>query len=187
MIAEIARITKHNALDFYNTMVQSCVKLNKNDKVVEVLTHLAKHSIARNIGFCEGVMKQLAGARWFKEALQVYPILTSDGLEPSTVMCSCMICFAADCGEHELANHHYSRLCSLSTPNLRTCMTMLQVHSQRGDWQAALAVYRDMQVRKVKIDSHAMNMVMGICAAAGMACEVEQLLAEAEAVVPDLV
>jgi pentatricopeptide repeat protein len=44
-----------------------------------------------------------------------------------------------------------------------------------------------MQVRKVKIDGHAMNMVMGICAAAGMASEVEQLLAEAEAVAPELV
>jgi len=92
-----------------------------------------------------------------------------------------MICFAADCGEYELAMHFYSKLCVSAAPNLRTCMTMLQVHSKRGDWQAALAVYRGMQMRKVKIDSHVLNMVMGICAAAGRAIEVERLLAEAEA------
>jgi len=28
-VVEIARITKHNGLDFYNTMVQSCVKIGK--------------------------------------------------------------------------------------------------------------------------------------------------------------
>jgi pentatricopeptide repeat protein len=98
-----------------------------------------------------------------------------------------MVSFAADCGEHELAKHFYSRLCSLATPNLRTCMTILQVHSKQGDWQAALAVYRDMQARKIKIDGHVLNSVMGICAAAGMASEVEQLLAEADFLDPVLV
>lgn len=44
-----------------------------------------------------------------------------------------------------------------------------------------MAVYRLMQVQNVKIDSHVLNTVMGICAAAGMPNEVEQLLAEAEA------
>jgi len=185
-IVEITRITKHTAVDFYNTMVQSCIQMNKNSKVAEVLTHMAKHKIHRNISFCEGVLKQLAGARWFKEALHIYPILMPQGSEPSTVICSCMICFAADCGEHELAKHFYTRLGSLATPNLRTCMTMLQVHGKRGDWQAALAVYRDMQARKVSIDSTALNMVMGVCAAAGKAEEVEQLLAEAEADVSKL-
>jgi len=68
----------------------------------------------------------------------------------------------------------------------------LQVHSKQRDWQAALAVYREMQVREVKIDGHMLNMVTGICAAAGMASEVEKVLAEAEAdvsefVLPDVV
>jgi len=184
---EIARITKHNALDFYDIMVQSCVKMIKNNKVAEILTHLAKHKIPRNVGFCQDVLKQLAAARWFKEGLRVYPILVSDGLEPSTVMCSLMIFFAAECRDHELAKHFYSQLCSLATPNLRTCMTMLQVHSKRRDWQAALEVYRGMQVRKDEIDGHVLNMVMGICAAAGVASEVERLLGEAETVYSELV
>jgi len=186
-IVEIARITKHSALEFYNILVQSCIKMNQNRKVAEILTHMAKHKIHRNVSFCEGVLKQLAAARWFKEALHAYPILMSDGPEPSSVICSCMICFAAECGENELAMHFYSRLGSLATPNLRTCMTMLQVHSKQGDWRAALAIYRDMQTRKVSVDSTALNMVMGICAAAGMATEVEQLLAEAQADVSELI
>mmetsp|Transcript_117026 Transcript_117026/g.233205 ORF Transcript_117026/g.233205 Transcript_117026/m.233205 type:complete len:613 (-) Transcript_117026:188-2026(-) len=191
-ISESAHITKHNALNFYNTLVKSCVKMNKNDKVSEILTHMAMHKIPKTIGFCEGVLKQLAGIRWFKEALHVYPILTSDGLEPSPVMCSCMVSFAADCGEHELAKHFYSHLCSLTTPNLRTCVTMLQVHKKQGGWQAALAVYWHMQACKANIDKHVLNMVMMTCAVAGKVNEVEQLLADAETgvsefVLPDIV
>jgi len=191
-VMDIARITNHSVLRFYNTMLQSCIKLNNKDKMTEVLTHLAKYKIPRNASFCEGVLKQLAGANWAKEALHIYPLLTSDGFAPSAVMCSCMICFAADCGQHETAKHFYSQLCSVATPNLRTFMTMLKVHSKRGDWQASLAVFREMQARNVKIDSHVLNMVMGICASAGMPHEVEQLLAEAEAgdsvfVLPDVV
>merc|ERR1719325_526031 len=63
---------------------------------------------------------------------------------------------------------------------------MLRVHTKRGDWQGALAVYQGMQARKVKHDSQVLNMVMGICAAAGKAIEVERLLAEAEAAVTEL-
>jgi len=180
-LLEIARFTKLRALDFYNILVQSCVKMGKKDKVAEILIHMAKHKVPRNVGFCEGVLKQFAAARWFKEALQVYPVLTSEGLEPSAIMCSCMICFTADCGEHECAKHFFSRLRSMATPNLRTCITMLKVHREQGDWKAAMGIYRDMQTHKVTIDSQVLNMVMRICAAAGMANEVEQLLSEAEA------
>merc|ERR550532_3898170 len=52
-IVEITRITKHDALEFYNNLVHSCVKMNKKNKVAEIVGHMAKHKVPRNIGFCE--------------------------------------------------------------------------------------------------------------------------------------
>jgi len=82
-VVEIARVTKHSTTDFYKTLVQNCVKVNINNKVAEILTHMAKHNIPRNASFGVDVLKHLGGVRWFKEALHIYPILTSDGLKPS--------------------------------------------------------------------------------------------------------
>merc|ERR1719389_736663 len=116
----------------------------------------------------------------------MYDRLVSDGLEPCAVTCSCLIGFAAEVGELQRAISFFEKLSSLTTPSIRAYMTVLRVHAKRQDWPSSLNVFRDMQKRKVNLDSLVLNVILATGVAGDQIEGVEQLLIEADTFKPPI-
>jgi pentatricopeptide repeat protein len=65
-------------------------------------------------------------------------------------------------------------------------MTVLRVHAKRQDWPSSLNVFRDMQKRKVPLDSLVLNVILATGVAGDQIEGVEQLLVEADTFKPPI-
>lgn len=185
-INEAARRSRHTAGDFYTTLLQCSIRVGKYHLVEGLLDDMSKQDVARSLGFYESAMKQLAGQKHYHLALSMYDRLVSDGLEPSAVMYSCLINFAAEVGELQRALGFFKSLSSISTPSIRAYMTVLRVHAKRQDWPSSVSVFREMQKRHVKLDSLVLNVILATGIGADQIEGAEQLLSEAEALRPPI-
>lgn len=178
--------SKHSPVAFYTVLVQCVMRVGKAHLVDTIISDMKYEGVGRTLVFYESAMKQLAGQKHYDLALGIYDHLVADGLEPSAVTCSCLISFAAEVGELNRAAAFFQKLSSVSTPSIRAYMTMLRVHGKRQDWHSAVALYRDMQKRGVKVDSLVLNIVLATGVAADQVLVVEELLAEADAAEPPI-
>lgn len=185
-INEAARRSRNSALEFYTTLVQCAIRVAKHHLVDGLLDDMSRQNVPRSLAFYESAMKQLAGQKQYHLALNMYDRLTSDGLEPSAVTCSCLISFATEVGELQRAIGFFDKLSSISTPSIRAYMTILRVHAKRQDWPSSLNVFRDMQKRKVTVDSLVLNVILATGVAADQIEGVEQLLIEADTFKPSI-
>lgn len=185
-ISDAARRANHSAIEFYTILVQCAIRVGKYHLVEGLLDDMSRQSINRPLAFYESAMKQLAGQKHYHLALNMYDRLVSDGLEPSAVTYSCLISFAAEVGELQRAIGFYEKLSSLSTPSIRAYMTVLRVHAKRQDWPSSLNVFREMQKRRVKLDSLVLNVILATGVGADQIEGVEQLISEAEAFKPPI-
>lgn len=185
-INEAARRSNYSAIELYMTLVQCAIRLGKYHLVDGLLDDMSKQNVTRTLAFYESAMKQLAGQKHYHLALSMYDCLVSDGLEASAVTCSCLISFAAEIGELQRAIGFFEKLSSISTPSIRAYMTVLRVHAKRQDWPSSLNVFRDMQKRRVKLDSLVLNVILATGVAADQIEGVEQLLLEADSLRPPI-
>jgi pentatricopeptide repeat protein len=185
-INEVARRSHHSALDFYTTLLQCAIRVGKYRLVEDLLEDMAQQNVRRSLSFYESAMKQLAGQKQYHLALSIYDHLVADGFEASAVTCSCLINFAAEVGEFQRAVGFFDKLASISTPSIRAYMTILRVHSKRQDWHSSLHVFRDMQKRKVKLDSLVFNVILATGAQADKVDDMEALLREVETFKPPI-
>lgn len=185
-ISEAARRSRHSAGEFYTTLVQCAIRVGKYHLVEGLLDDMLKQNVGRTLPFYESAMKQLAGQKHYHLALSMYDRLVSDGLEPSAVTYSCLISFAAEVGELQRALGFFDRLSQISTPSIRAYMTVLRVHAKRQDWPSSVTVFREMQKRKVQLDSLVLNVILATGVAADQLEGVEQLLVEADEFSPPI-
>lgn len=176
-ILEFERCSKHTALDFYNSLVSSAIRCGKEHMIHELIADMRSAGVARTNCFYESVMKMLAGKKIYKLALEMHDELVRDGLEPAPATCSCLVSFAVEVGNQELAISFFNKLCSMQCPSIRACMTILRVHAKRGDWASSVAVLKDMQKQGLKLDTLILNIVLATCVGAGQLTEAEALLA----------
>jgi len=185
-LPEAARGARHAPVDFYSTLVQCVVRVGQCHLVEEIIDDMAQQGVNRPLLFYESTMKQLAGQKHYHLALAVYDRLAADGLEPSAVTCSCLISFAAEIGELQRAVGFFEKLSTLTTPSIRAYMTVLRVYGRRQDWNSSLATFRDMQRRKVHVDSLALNVILATGVSADQLAGAEALLAEADSYNPPI-
>mmetsp|Transcript_122015 Transcript_122015/g.352539 ORF Transcript_122015/g.352539 Transcript_122015/m.352539 type:complete len:494 (-) Transcript_122015:101-1582(-) len=183
-IQEVARYSQRSALDMYATLVHCAIRAGRHHLVEALIDDMAEQGVQRTLNFYESAMKQLAGQRQFHLALAVYDRLASDGLKPSAVTCSCLIGFATEVGELERAVEFFQMLSELTTPTIRAYMSVLRVHARRQDFAASVAILRDMERRKVGMDSLALNVALATGVATDQLDAVEQLVAEASSKQP---
>jgi pentatricopeptide repeat protein len=185
-INEAARRSNNSAVDFYTTLVQCAIRVGKHQQVEGLLDDMSRQNVPRSLPFYESTMKQLAGQKHYHLALNMYDRLVSDGLEASAITCSCLISFAAEVGELQRAIGFFDKLSTISTPSIRAYMTVLRVHAKRQDWPSSIKVFREMQSRRVKLDSLVLNVILATGVAADQIEGVEQLITEAESLKPPI-
>jgi pentatricopeptide repeat protein len=183
-IADATRYAKHSAVDLYSTLVHCAVRAGQCHLVERLVDDMVHQGVTRSAAFYESTMKQLAGQKYYRLALNIYDRLQADGLEPSAVTCSCLISFATELGEHKRALDFFEKLSSKTTPSIRAFMTVLRVHAQQQDWSASLKTLRDMQQRGILLDSLTLNVVLATGVATDNLVEADELLAEADSMTP---
>jgi len=183
-VREVIRSAKMPSSSFHTLVIQSVIKANMYELLDEVLQDMKDHGIETTLCLYESIMKQLAGQRQLRLALSIYDRLVADGLEPSAVSYSCLISFAAEVGEAGRAIEFFERLSEVTTPSIRAYMTMLKIYSKMLNWPASLGILRDMQHRGVRVDTLALNVLLGTGVSAGKISEVEALVTEAEMMEP---
>eukprot|EP00450_Noctiluca_scintillans_P028809 CAMPEP_0194550500 /NCGR_PEP_ID=MMETSP0253-20130528/95741_1 /TAXON_ID=2966 /ORGANISM="Noctiluca scintillans" /LENGTH=551 /DNA_ID=CAMNT_0039397939 /DNA_START=90 /DNA_END=1745 /DNA_ORIENTATION=+ len=104
--------------------------------------------------------------------------------ELTTPSIRALISFAAEVGEVSRAVGFFDRLSELTTPSIRAYMTMLKMYSKMLNWPASLNIFRDMQHRGVRVDTLALNVLLGTGVSTGKISEVEALVTEAGLMVP---
>lgn len=179
-IAEATRYTQQSAVDLYSTLVHCAVRSGQCHLVERLVDDMVQLSVTRSCAFYESTMKQLAGQKHYRLALNIYDRLCADGLEPSAVTCSCLVSFATEIGEHKRALHFFDKLSSMTTPSIRAYMTVLRVHAQQQDWPSSLLILRDMQKRGILLDSLTLNVVLATGVATDNLEEADGLLADTE-------
>lgn len=185
-IAEVARGSRYSTLDFYTTLVQCTIRLEKYHLIEGIIDDMTVQGVVRPIVFYESAMKQLAGQKHYHLALNMYDRLVADGLEASAVTCSCLINFAAEVGELDRALSFFKKLSTLTVPSIRAYMTVLRVHAKRQDWKESVTIFRDMQARGVRLDSLVLNVILATGVAADQIDGVEALLNEADCMQPPI-
>mmetsp|Transcript_104570 Transcript_104570/g.181631 ORF Transcript_104570/g.181631 Transcript_104570/m.181631 type:complete len:584 (+) Transcript_104570:92-1843(+) len=159
--------SSYSALDFYSTLVQCAIRADRPHLIQQIFRDMAQAGVPRPLELYESAMKLLAGKKQYQQALSVYDILRSEGLQPSSVTLSCLINFTAELEEYDRALQFFEQLASSTTPSIRAYMTVLRVHAKRQDWPASKAILRDMQQRNVTIDSLVLNIALATGVAAG--------------------
>jgi len=183
-IGDLIRPSKISPSSFFTLVVQSVLRANRHELLEEVLQDMADQRVERTLCFYESIMKQLAGQKQLRLALRIHDRLVAEGLEPSAVSYSCLISFAAEVGEVSRAVGFFDRLSELTTPSIRAYMTMLKMYSKMLNWPASLNIFRDMQHRGVRVDTLALNVLLGTGVSTGKISEVEALVTEAGLMVP---
>eukprot|EP00933_Yihiella_yeosuensis_P005769 TRINITY_DN110351_c0_g1_i1.p1 TRINITY_DN110351_c0_g1~~TRINITY_DN110351_c0_g1_i1.p1 ORF type:complete len:506 (+),score=118.71 TRINITY_DN110351_c0_g1_i1:169-1686(+) len=170
----------HSALDLYNALVFCVIRAGKFNLIEKILADMQKQAVRRTLVFYESTMKLLAGQKQYSVALMVYDNLEADGLEPSAVTCSCLVNFAVEVGELQRAVTFFDRLCKVTTPSIRACMTVLRVHARRQDWPSSRKTILDMKSRGVTLDSLALNVAIATGVAADRLEEAEELASQVD-------
>lgn len=178
-LPEAAILAHHSALDVYSSLVYCVIRANRFNMVEKLLDDMSQQGVVRPLHFYESTMKQLAGVKKYKLALNVYDRMEADDLQPSPVTLSCLINFAVEVGEVQRAITFFDVLSSLTTPTIRAYMSVLRVHSMRQDWHAAIGTISEMKRRNVPVDTLALNVALGTGVAANRLQEVEATIAEA--------
>jgi len=179
-ISEAASRARHTPLEFYFSLVQSAARVGKPELVESIIDDMVRQGIWRTPAFYESAMKLLAGQKQYRLALATYRRLVADGLEPSTVTRSCVINFAVEIGDLNRAITLFEELAAVTTPSIRSYMTLLRVYAKRQDWPSSVALIRDMQRRGVKLDSLAFNVALSTGVFADQLEGIEELVAEAD-------
>jgi len=185
-INKAAHHARYSGIEFYTTLVQCAIRIGKHHLVEGLLDDMSRQNVARSLAFYESAMKQLAGQKHYHLALSMYDRLVSDGFEATAVTYSCLISFAAEVGELQRAIGFFEKLSSTSTPSIRAYMTVLRVHAKRQDWPSSLSVFRQMQQKKVLVDSLVLNVILATGVAADQIEGIEELLDEADAMKPPI-
>lgn len=178
-LPEVANHARHTSVDVYSSLVYCAVRASRCHLVEKLLNDMIHQGVARPLHFYESTMKQLAGVKKYKLALNVYERLAKDGLQPSPVTLSCLINFAVEVGELRRAINFFTLLASQSTPSIRAYMTVLRVHSMRQDWPSAIGIIHDMKRKGVPVDTLALNVALGTGIVADRLEEVEAVIQEA--------
>jgi len=189
-IQEPLRLARRSGLDFYSALVQSAVRVGQPEMVQQLLHDMAGARIERTLSFYESVMKVLAGKKHYRQALEVYNRLSSEGFKASPVTLSCLINFSAELGDLDSAIKFFEQLEATSKPSIRAYMVALRVYSKRQDWTKSLEIVRSMEARAVPVDSLILNTVLATGAAAGKTEAAEELLhkmAKENCAVPDVI
>jgi pentatricopeptide repeat protein len=149
-----------------------------------IMDDMYHSDIQGSLDFYENAMKLLASQKHYQLALNVYDRLVAAGLTPSAVTWSCLVGFATEVGNFDLAVSFFEKLSSVTTPSIRAYMTILRVHGKRQDWKAASSIFYDMRARGAQIDGPVLNLVLAVGVAVDKIEAVEELLTEAEAMTP---
>jgi len=177
-LTEIERRSRHNVQDFYNGLVQCAIRQGKPSLVEGFIINMRETGIARTRNFYESAMKMLAGKRFYSEALSVHAQQEQDGIEPSATTYSCLVNFAVELNELNLAVKFFEKLSNLQTPSIRAYMTILRAFSKQQDSTNSIKILNDMQQRKLEPDSLVVNIVLATCVNAGQLDQAEALLEE---------
>eukprot|EP00408_Alexandrium_pacificum_P003122 CAMPEP_0171207988 /NCGR_PEP_ID=MMETSP0790-20130122/27857_1 /TAXON_ID=2925 /ORGANISM="Alexandrium catenella, Strain OF101" /LENGTH=506 /DNA_ID=CAMNT_0011673571 /DNA_START=117 /DNA_END=1637 /DNA_ORIENTATION=- len=181
-VAEVERsggcARQYTGLDLYSTLVLCISRSAKYFLIEGLLDDMAHFGVGRSLNFYESAMKQFAGQKQYHLALFLYDRLVLDGLQPSTVTCSCLISFAAEVGKYQCAIGFFKKLAAQSTPSIRAYMTVLRVYGKLQDWPSSMQTLRDMQTRRVPIDTFVVNVILATGVAADELNGVEALVAE---------
>jgi len=116
--------------------------------------------------------------KYYKLGMHVYSCIEADGVEPSPVILSCMICIAGELGDSERAISFFNRLAACSIPSLNDCTAIVLAHSRDHNWQESVALLRYMQDGHFSIDSLVLNLVLSTGVAAGQLEAASALLQE---------
>jgi pentatricopeptide repeat protein len=175
-LPEFAKSSRNTVQDFYNGLVQCAIRQGKPGLVDSLIADMRIKNASRTREFYESAMKMLAGKRFYREALQVYAQMQVDGIDPSPVTYSCLVNFAVEVGEVDLAVTFFEKLSTLQTPSIRAYMTILRAFSKRQDTSNSIKILKDMQTRNIELDSLVVNIVLGTLVNAGELDQAETLI-----------
>lgn len=178
-LKDIIRTPKGNrAMDFYCALVQCAIRLNRPQKVSEIITSMRNAEIPRTLSFYESAMKILAGKKLHHQALDVYDEMVKDDLKPSAVTMSCLVSFAVEIDEPARAVEFFDKLAAVGTPSIRAYMTILRVYSKQQNAVKSIELIRGMEGQGMKPDNLILNTVLSTCVNAGKVDEASALLFE---------
>mmetsp|Transcript_52253 Transcript_52253/g.138529 ORF Transcript_52253/g.138529 Transcript_52253/m.138529 type:complete len:670 (+) Transcript_52253:426-2435(+) len=128
-------------------VVQSSLREHAFDMkaVDQVLALMQEQEIERTPEMYEALMRVFACKRMYKEALAIHDAMEASGVSPSETTLSCLIAFASHANEPERAVQFFTKLKEVAQPHIRAYMTVLGIHSRRGDVNASVEIMHGMQ------------------------------------------
>mmetsp|Transcript_50850 Transcript_50850/g.111348 ORF Transcript_50850/g.111348 Transcript_50850/m.111348 type:complete len:754 (-) Transcript_50850:73-2334(-) len=128
-------------------VVQSSLREHAFDMraVDQVLAVMQAQEIERTSEMYEALMRVFACKKMYKEALSIHDAMVADERFPSETTLSCLIAFASHANEPERAVQFFARLQEVVQPHIRAYMTVLGIHSRRGDVGASVEILHGMQ------------------------------------------
>jgi len=117
-----------------------------------------------SLSFYGSLMKVYAHSGLPGKATDLYDELIANGLEPDSMMCGCLMKFAADCGRTDL-----SRRLSANVPCLvlQNYVSLIRAAGQDKDVEQAFKVLERLRKSGLTIDVAAYNCVVDVCSSCG--------------------
>merc|ERR1719464_580276 len=120
------------------------------------------------------LMKVYAFCGLYDRACDLYGELLEQGLEPDTVVTTCVMRFAVEAGRKELL----SQLIQKEPRSLQGCMLQIRAAGREKDVDGAFAILDRMKSAGMEVDSLACNSVLDVCVCAGDLARAHGLLSE---------
>ncbi|CEL97092.1 unnamed protein product [Vitrella brassicaformis CCMP3155] len=154
--------------EVFTSIVQLCIHTSQFAKAAGVLERFrADPSLRPTLHFYASIMNAYAAKQRYEQAVGLYEFVLADGLQPDTVMLSCLINLAADLSWNEKAIFFFERLKEIGTPSVKAYMTLVRIYGRIGDYQAAMDTLNAMVASGVEPDTLLINQVLLGCVNGG--------------------
>jgi len=173
---------EHNARSMYIALI-GCVSSAKGNVspssrhwLSRLLADMRAFGFHRTVEFYASVQKLLINNRLFEDALWLHEVMIKDNITPNMNMYSSSMVAAIACNDDDKALSFFAEGSKLGPPAMRTCMTILRVHSRNKDWKKAVKLLDVMEASGASPDNLALNNVLGLCVSAGQVAIAGNLL-----------
>lgn len=137
------------------------------ERLQGIIGDMQELGFPRNLAFYASVMKLYTTMQQYRDVLRIHDLMAKDGVEPDRMMYICLLNAAIACDESDKALQLFGTIVKLGVPSVRTYMTILRVHTKRGDWMAAAKLLTEMKDAGAKPDNLVLNHVLGLCVQVG--------------------
>mmetsp|Transcript_31341 Transcript_31341/g.81397 ORF Transcript_31341/g.81397 Transcript_31341/m.81397 type:complete len:413 (-) Transcript_31341:30-1268(-) len=134
----------------------------------KVIEDMRRAGVPRTPQFYEVALRALARKQGFQSAVEVYQELKADKVVPTSETAGCVMTALVEMKDTRAALQLLRDLSKADfVPSIRAYMFLLKPLHAEGDWEAALEVHSDIEMRQAPIDNLCFNVILGAAVRGG--------------------